>query len=77
MIRRYVDTDIFKYILTVYFIKSMPYFYLPPHYIFFVNCGVLNFGYLLFLLGNEILKNNIRNWKSQEENCSLKKWRAF
>ena len=35
--------------------------YLPPHYIFFMDYSVLNLGQLLFLFGNEGLKNNIRN----------------
>ena len=35
--------------------------YLAPHYIFFMDYCVLNFGQLVFLLDNDVLKNNIRN----------------
>ena len=56
--RRYY---IFKIHFYCIFYLKYTLLYLPPHYIFFIEYSVLNFGELLFLLGNEVLKNNIRN----------------
>ena len=39
--------------------------YLPPHYIFLMNYSVLNIGQLLFLLGNEGLKQRFPNWEAR------------
>ena len=61
--RRNVDTYIFKIYFYCIFYLKYTLLYLPPHYIFLMDYCVLNFGQLLFLLGNEGLKNNIRNIK--------------
>ena len=59
--RRNVDTNIFLNSFLLYILFKVTLLYLPPHYIFFMDYSVFNFGQLLFLLDNEGLKNNIRN----------------
>ena len=61
MMRRNVDTYIFKIHFNCIFYSKYTLLYHPTHYILFRDYSVLNYGQLLFLLGNEGLKINIWN----------------